>query len=86
MCAKVCRCFDVEVQHCDGVFIHNDGLGPTRGANECHDCINDDAIFFLHKNRGYVDGDGIAVIAKVSFSHMLLRTLNRIFYKVSRKV
>lgn len=86
LCAKVCCFFDLDADHRGGVFIHNDGLGPTRGANECHDNINDDAAFFLRKNRGYINGDGIAVIAKVSFGDLLLRALKQLLHKVNRKM
>lgn len=86
LCAKICCFFDLEAHHRDGVFIHNDGLGPTRGANECQDNINDDAAFFLRKNRGYIHGDGIAVIAKVCIGDMLLRALNQLLRKANRKM
>lgn len=86
LCAKVCCFFNLDAHHRDGVFIHNDGLGPTRGANESHDNINDDAAFFLRKNRGYIHGDGIAVIAKVSIGDMLLRALNQLLRKANRKM
>lgn len=86
LCAQVCHFFDLDTHYRNGVFIHNDGLGPTRGANECADNINNDAEFFLRKNRGYINGDGMAVLAKVSFSDMLRRTLNQLFCKINRKM
>ncbi len=86
LCKKLCNSFNLEVEERDGVFIYNDGLGPTRNEKTSRSSISDDAAFFMKINPKYVNGDGVATIVNFSIIDVSRHFLYQIFSKVKRKL
>lgn len=84
LCEKACYAFGLKVNERDGVFIYNDGQGPTRPSKEARKVISNDAEFFIKINPGYINGDGVATIVKVTIKNILLHLTNQLVAKLNK--
>jgi len=85
-CRSISDLFSMKVIERDGVFVLNTGLGATQGSQAARDNTNKDADFFLKKNKGYEQGEGLVVISKISFSDITCRLLGHCLSRVKHKL
>jgi len=85
-CKSISTLFDLEVKESDGVFVLHTNFGTAHGSQAAKDNINKDADFFLKKNKGYEQGEGLVVISKISFSDIAYRLLSHSLSKMKRKL
>lgn len=86
LCETLLNKFDLEIKRENGVFIHNDGLGPTRVEKKPKGGISSDAQFFIETNPGYVNGDGLAIIVSLSVKDILVNIFHQMLSKINRSL
>ena len=84
LCTLISNQFNYDISKSGNVFIYIDGLGGTRGCKQEHDNINEDAAFFLSNNQGYVNGDGMLVVAKITVFEVIYRLTRHTLCKINR--
>ena len=84
LCTLFSQQFNYQLSKSGHVFIYNDGLGGTRGCKHEHDNMNEDAAFFLNHNAGYINGDGMLVIAKITVFEVFYRLICHTLGKMNR--
>ncbi|MFZ4834938.1 hypothetical protein [Rouxiella sp. Mn2063] len=85
-CRNISDLFDLKVIESDGVFVSPTNFGTAHGSQAAKDNTNRDADFFLKKNKGYEQGEGLVVISKISFSDIAYRLLGHSLSKMKRKL
>jgi len=85
-CRDISSLFGMQIIESDGVFILNSGVSTTQGSQAARDNTNKDADFFLQKNKGYGQGEGLVVISKISFSDIACRLLGHCLSRIKRKL
>ncbi|MBH1928345.1 hypothetical protein [Serratia rubidaea] len=86
LCETLLNTFDLEIKRENGVFIHNDGLGPTRIEKKPRGNISSDAKFFIETNPDYVNGDGLAIVVSLSVKDILVNICHQMLSKINRSL